>query len=219
MHLVSVNAALPTLVGGTTKGTVKTAIFKTPVRGPVMVRRLNLDGDGQGDLKHHGGPDQAVYAYALEDYGYWEETLGRTLPNYGWFGENLTMEGASSDTVYVQDVLRVGEALLQVTEPRWPCFKLEHKMGIPKFAARFSRSGRLGFYLRVLEEGPVQAGDAITIVSRDSDGVSIRSLGEMRLFREGPLEEAERALRVEGLHPVWRKYAAKRLERQEHRVP
>ena len=164
MQLISVNVARPRLLQGTARGDVMSAIHKGPVEGPVMVRRLNVDGDAQGDPTVHGGPDAAVYVYAFEDYAFWAAQLKREPPSFGWFGENLTVQGASSDAMCFGDVWRVGGALLQVTEPRSPCYKLDHKMGIRYFAARFRRSGRVGFYNRVLEEGPVQAGDEATIV-------------------------------------------------------
>ena len=158
MRLISVNVAQPQVLAGTARGDVLSAINKRPVSGPVAVRRLNVDGDAQADPENHGGPDAAVYVYALEDYAYWQERLDREF-GYGWFGENLTVEGAASDIMCFGDVWQVGSAVLQVTEPRSPCFKLEHKMGIRNFAAQFQRAGRVGFYNRVLEEGVIRAGD------------------------------------------------------------
>ena len=144
MQLISVNVARPRLLTGTARGDVMSSIHKRPVEGPVMVRRLNVDGDAQGDPTVHGGPDAAVYVYAFEDYAFWTTQLKRELAAFGWFGENLTVQGASSDAMCFGDIWRVGGALLQVTEPRSPCYKLDHKMGIRYFAARFRRSGRVG---------------------------------------------------------------------------
>ena len=213
MQLISVNIAQPVEVSGTRRGAVRTAIFKRPVAGPVMIRTLNVDGDAQADLVAHGGVDKAVYAYALDDYAYWAAELGREAPGYGWFGENLTLDGVSSDTVLVGDVFSVGAAVLQVTQPRIPCFKLEHKMGIRNFPGRFRRSGRTGFYLRVLEEGSVQAGDQIRLTSRNRDSISIRDLSDSRHFRISSAEEIERIIAIDGLSARWRSFLRGRLQR------
>ena len=121
--------------------------------GRVLARRLSLEGDWQADLRSHGGLNKAVYAYPLEHYARWSEELGRDNLRPGQFGENLTVEGLTEDAARLGDVFRVGGALLQVTQPRYPCFKLGIKMGDPLFPRRFLASGRTGFYLRVLEEG------------------------------------------------------------------
>ena len=213
MHLISVNVAKPQLLAGTARGDVMSAIHKRPVEGPVTVRRLNVDGDAQGDLTVHGGPDAAVYVYAFEDYAFWTAQLKRDLPSFGWFGENLTVQGASSDAMCFGDVWRVGGALLQVTEPRSPCYKLDHKMGIRYFAARFRRSGRVGFYNRVLEEGSVQAGDEATLVEPHPARISIRLLSDIR-HAEGISEgDVERVLAVDDLPDAQRRYAERRIRR------
>jgi MOSC domain-containing protein YiiM len=152
MRLVSVNVSLPKLVEFRGQA-VSTSIFKEPVGGRVLVRRLSLEGGWQADLRSHGGLNKAVYAYPLEHYARWSEELGRDNLRPGQFGENLTVEGLTEDAARLGDVFRVGGALLQVTQPRYPCFKLEIKMGDPLFPRRFLASGRTGFYLRVLEEG------------------------------------------------------------------
>lgn len=145
---------------------VRTAIFKEPVLLPVRLGRLGLDGDRQADPRVHGGPDKAVYAYDFGGYAHFREILGRELPN-GWLGENLTVEGMPESEVRLGDVYRAGESLLQVTTPRSPCFKLAMRMEMPRFPAMFLDSGRTSFYLRVLEEGVLAAGDGIELVSRD----------------------------------------------------
>jgi MOSC domain-containing protein YiiM len=164
-NLLSVNVGRPRSfrVG---ERIVRTAIGKEPVLGRVRVGRTHLDGDSQADRRVHGGPNKAVYAYDLSGYAHWESELGRPLP-YGQFGENLTVEGLPETEVRIGDVYRIGGALLQVSQPRSPCFKLALHMGRPDFPADFIRSGRTGFYLRVLEEGEVGAGDAIALVERD----------------------------------------------------
>ena len=213
MHLISVNVAQPIEVSGTRRGTVTTAIFKRPVRGRVMIRSLNLDGDAQADLIVHGGLDKAVYAYTLDDYTFWTAELGHDLTEYGWFGENLTVDGASCDTVFVGDTFSVGEAVLQVTQPRIPCFKLEYKTGIRNFGAQFRRSGRTGFYLRVLQEGLVQAGDEVLLLSRDPRGISVRALSDERHFRTKTAKEMESIIAVGGLSRRWRSFLTTRLRR------
>jgi MOSC domain-containing protein YiiM len=213
MHLTSINVAQPTEMPGTARGTVVSAIRKLPVSVSVMVRSTNVAGDAQGDLTVHGGPDQAVYVYATEDYTYWREQLGWEMPNYGWFGENFTVEGAESDVVSLGDVWQVGEALFQVTSPRVPCFKLDHKMGIRGFAARFARSGRVGFFLRVLREGAVEAGAVVRVVDRDPNDVTVTAVSNMRHYREGTLEDAERVLAIESLPGQWEPFAQKIIKR------
>jgi MOSC domain-containing protein YiiM len=144
---------------------VLSAIYKQPVTGPVMVRRLNLDGDQQADLKVHGGPDKAVYCYPSEHYAAWSNELERHF-EHGFFGENLTVSGLSEESLHIGDVLSVGEAVLQVSQPRLPCFKLGIKFGDQAFIARFLQSGRSGFYCRVLQEGMIEPGQPIEIIER-----------------------------------------------------
>jgi MOSC domain-containing protein YiiM len=174
MRVLSVNVALPRSVEHRGR-TVRTAIFKEPVLFRVPVRRTNLDGDRQADLRVHGGPDKAVYAYDLSGYKHWRKALSRELP-FGQFGENLTVEGMPETEVRIDDVYRVGTALLQVSQPRSPCYKLALKMEDPQFLRPFLASGRTGFYLRVLEEGEVGAGDSIELVSRDPEAVSVERM-------------------------------------------
>jgi MOSC domain-containing protein YiiM len=152
--------------------TVRTGIFKEPVLFRVRASRLGLAGDVQADRRVHGGPEMAVYAYDLSGYAHWRAELGVDFP-FGQFGENLTVEGMPETEVRIDDVYRIGGALLQVSKPRSPCFKLALKMERPDFPKRFLESGRTGFYLRVLEEGELGAGDAITLVSRESGAVSV----------------------------------------------
>ena len=154
---------------------VSTGIYKLPVEGPVMVRTLNLAGDAQADLKVHGGIDKAVYCYPSEHYEAWKEELGRPL-SFGTFGENLTVAGLFEDEVRVEDVLAVGEASLQVTQPRLPCFKLGIKMRDQRFLRKFLRSGRSGFYCRVLQEGNLEAGQPIRLLERNPARPTISSL-------------------------------------------
>jgi MOSC domain-containing protein YiiM len=149
-----------------------TSIYKQPVEGPVMVRRLGVEGDEQADLRVHGGPDQAVYCYPAKHYARWQDELGRTL-EFGAFGENLTVSGLVESSVRVGDVLAVGDAVLQVTRPRFPCFKLGIKFGDQRFVGRFQKSGRSGFYCRVLQEGMIEPGQPIRLAERDDSQPTI----------------------------------------------
>ncbi len=184
--------------------TVKTGIFKEPVGGRVRLGRLNLDGDQQADLKNHGGPDRAVYVYTRENYDFWRAELGRDDFGPAQFGENFTVEGMLEDRVHVGDVFRVGTATVQVTQPRVPCHKLALKMGDPKFAKTFLATCRVGFYLRVIEEGEVGAGDAIERVEADPEKMTVHDVCHLYYFDKENLEDRRRALRIEALSPGWR---------------
>jgi len=168
----SVNVALPAPLV-TAKGEVLSGIRKLPVRGRVAVRRLGLAGDGQGDLKVHGGPDKAVYVYSLDHYAPWTRELARNDLVPGTFGENLTVEEMLETEVRIGDIYRFGTAVLQVTKPRSPCFKLVARMGLPDFQKTFLASGRVGFYCRVLEEGDVAAGDPVERISTPPDALTV----------------------------------------------
>jgi MOSC domain-containing protein YiiM len=213
MRLVSVNVSLPKLVDFRGQA-VPTSIFKEPVGGRVLVRRLSLEGDHQADLRSHGGINKAVYAYPLEHYALWSGELGRADLRPGQFGENLTVEGLTEDAVRLGDVLRVGGALLQVTQPRYPCFKLGIKMGDPLFPRRFLSSGRTGFYLRVLREGEVGAGETVELVEQ-SEALTVRDLWHLVLVEKGNVEGARLALRCPTLAREWREPLEERLRQEE----
>ena len=174
MELISLQIGRPRDVAHRGR-TVRTAIYKDPVLFRVRARRLGLEGDGQADRRVHGGPDKAVYAYDLSGYAHWRTELGVDFP-HGQFGENLTVEGMPETDVRIDDVYRVGGALLQVSQPRSPCSKLALKMERPTFPKAFIRSGRTGFYLRVLEEGELGAGDPIELVSRQPGAVTVEKM-------------------------------------------
>lgn len=210
MRLLSVNVSPPREVAHSRK-TVSTGIFKEPLVGRVMLRRLNLDGDGQADLVNHGGPDRAAYAYTTENYDYWRQELGRDDFRFGQFGENFTIEGATEDDIRIGDVLRVGDALVEVSQPRPPCFKLGIKMGMPTFPKLFLQSGRVGFYMRVLEEGKVGAGDTFERVAQDPEAMTVREMSHLLFFDAKNLEGARRALRIRALSPGWRSAFEERL--------
>jgi len=203
MRLVSLNIGTPTAVEYDGH-IVETGIFKTPVAGPVMARRHNLDGDGQADLVHHGGEFKAVYAYPVEHYAFWKETLDRDDFIYGQFGENFTLEGITELDAHIGDVFRIGGAHFQVTQPRIPCFKSAIKMGLETFPKLFLESERSGFYLRVVEEGLVQAGDTLERIESEPHAVTVRELHHLRFFDRLNVEGLRRVLQVSGLAPVWR---------------
>jgi MOSC domain-containing protein YiiM len=213
MRLVSVNVSLPKLAEFEGRA-VSTSIFKEPVSGRVLVRRLSLEGDWQADLRSHGGLNKAVYAYPLEHYAWWSRELGRDDLRPGQFGENLTVEGLTEGAARLGDVLRVGGALLQVTQPRYPCFKLGIKMGDPRFPRRFLASGRTGFYLRVLEEGEVAAGDTVELAEQ-SDALTVWGLWHLVLVDKGNVEGARQALRCQTLAPEWREPLEERLSQED----
>lgn len=205
MRVLSVNVSQPKAVRQNGK-IISTGIFKEPVPGRVMLRTLNLDGDGQADLNAHGGVHKAAYAYSIENYEYWKRELGRDDFRYGQFGENFTVEGMLEDVVHLGDVFRVGGAKVQISEPRAPCAKLALKMGLPQFPKRFLASERVGFYLRVLSEGEVGAGDAIERIEADPERMTVRQFVHLAYFDEGNLEGVRRALRIRALPPDWREW-------------
>ena len=174
MRIVSVNVGMPRIVIWQGR-TVKTGIFKEPVAGPVPLRRHNLDGDAQADLNVHGGPDKAVYAYPSEHYPAWRTRLNREL-SHGIFGENLTTEGLIEDAVHIGDVFRAGTALLVVTQPRMPCFKLGLRFRDPAMVKTFLQVGRPGIYLAVREEGVVSPGDRIERVAEDESRIAVTDM-------------------------------------------
>ncbi len=212
MQIVSVNVGQPREVAWQGK-TVRTGIFKSPVAGRVWARALNLDGDGQADLKAHGGRDMAVYLYPHEHYAYWAEARpGDELP-WGAFGENLTVTGLDEAEVCLGDRLRLGEAEFQVTQPRVPCFKLGIRFGDPGMVKAFAHSERTGFYCRVLKEGPFSAGEGIERLARDPHGVTVRELFAYYVSPEKDPELARRALAVEALPETWKGHLRERLGR------
>jgi MOSC domain-containing protein YiiM len=203
MKIVSVNVSLPKIVKHEGRK-VSTGIYNKPVAGRIMVRKLNLDGDGQADLSVHGGVYKAVYFYDLESYRYWRKELSRDDLAYGHFGENFTVEGMLDDQIHIGDVFRIGDALLEVTQPRTPCFKLEMKMGLPGFSRQFVTSGRLGFYCRVVEEGDVGAGDPIERVKVGPERITVREFARLYYFDYDNQEKIRRVLKLPSIPPEWR---------------
>src|SRR4051795_11693018 len=212
-RLLSVNVGLPRDVTWQDK-TVHTGIWKTPVEGPRMVRRLNVDGDGQGDLAGHGGEHRAVLVYQMDSYRFWQSQLQRNDFTYGQFGENFTVEGMSDQDVCIGDRCRVGGALLEVTQPRVTCYRVGIRLNEPRMAQLLVAHGRPGFYLRVLEEGEVEAGDEIVLVAAGPERVSVAEIDAL-LYKPGhPRDQLQRALRIPALSAGWRASLQALLEQQ-----
>jgi MOSC domain-containing protein YiiM/ferredoxin-NADP reductase len=202
-RLLSVNVGLPRDITWKDR-TVHTGIWKDPVRGRCRVRRLNLDGDGQGDLAGHGGEQRSVYVYQIESYRYWQEQLRRTHFVYGQFGENFTVEGLPDDVVCIGDRYQIGSALFEVTQPRVTCYRLGIRMNDPQMPSLLTSSGRPGFYFRVLQEGEVGAGDTITKVGEARERMTVDEINALLYLPGHSRERLERALRIEALSEGWR---------------
>ena len=210
MRIETVSVAGPRVVRWKDRD-VSTSIFKTPVAGPVMVRRHNLEGDRQSDPGVHGGEYKAVYAYAAEDYGWWREALGHDLEPAN-FGENLTVRGLSEGVIHVGDVFRAGAAELEATEPRLPCYKLGIRFGDPGMVRRFAEARRWGVYFRVVTEGPLSAGDSFERIHADSAAIPVSDVARVFLFDRGDTATIERLAAHERLDPAWRESLVERLE-------
>jgi MOSC domain-containing protein YiiM len=205
MKLVSINVAMPRDV--IWKGhVVTTGIFKEPVAGPVQLRQLNLDGDRQADLTVHGGPDKAVYGYPSEHYPYWRSELERPELTWGMFGENLTVEGMLESQINIGDTFRIGSAVVQVTQPRQPCYKLGVKFQRDDILKLFLSSLRSGFYFRVLKEGKVNTGDVIESLDRDPHNITVTDITRLYSVDKQNVELKRRAIAVEALPESWRNY-------------
>ena len=216
MKILSVNVGLPREVAWQGK-LVTTGISKDPVKSPVMLRRLNLDGDGQADLTVHGGVTKAVYAYPSEHHAFWRAELPTMDLPFGMFGENLTTEGLLEDAVYIGDRFRVGEAELMVTEPRMPCYKLGIKFGRADIIKRFLASRRSGFYFAVTREGMVSAGDALELIGREQQDISVADITRLYAFEKDDLKGLRRAVEVEALPENWKGYFRHQIEKQAGR--
>ena len=206
--VVSVNVGRPRAVERDGTPT-STAIWKSPVSGRVSARGVNLEGDEQADRKVHGGYDKAVYAYAIEDTRWWEAELGRSI-GPGGFGENLTVEGLDLIASEVGERWGVGTAVLEVSEPRLPCWKLGLRMGDPRFPQRFTRARRPGTYLRIVEPGDIGAGDDVHVISRPDHGVTV---GDIWRVYHHDRREAGALLEVSQLGDSWRAWAEGRVRR------
>src|SRR5215831_7872106 len=195
-RLLSVNVGLPREIEWKGK-TVRTAVWTEAVRGRRQVGRLNIDGDGQGDLQGHGGEHRAVLVYQIDSYRYWERELGRQDFVFGQFGENFTVEGLADDTVCIGDRYRIGSALFEVTQPRVTCYRVGMRMNEPRMPALLTSTGRPGFYFRVLQEGEVGVGDEIVKVGEAKERMSIAEINALLYLPNHPPDRLERALRIE----------------------
>jgi ferredoxin-NADP reductase/MOSC domain-containing protein YiiM/ferredoxin len=202
-RLLSVNVGLPRDVVWKER-TVHTGVWKNPVTGRCRVGRLNLEGDGQGDLAGHGGEHRAVFVYQVESYRCWQEQLKRSDFVYGQFGENFTIEGLADDAVCIGDRFQIGSALFEVTQPRVTCYRVGIRMNEPRMAALLTSSGRPGFYFRVLREGQVAAGDEIVKVGEAGERMTVAEINALLYLPPHPRDRLERALRIEALSPGWR---------------
>ena len=193
---------------------VTTGIFKEPVHGRVMMRRLNLDGDQQADLTVHGGISKAVYAYPSEHYGYWRTELPAMDLCWGMFGENFTTDGLLENAVYIGDRFQIGETEVMATEPRMPCYKLGIKFGRADIIKRFLASRRTGFYFAVMREGLVGAGDTVELIRREQEEISVADITRLYAFDKDDVKSLRRAIQVEALPESWKGYFQHRLEKQ-----
>ncbi len=234
MKLISVNTGMPREVSWHGR-MVTTAIYKEPARGRVALRKLNLDGDRQADLTVHGGEHKAVYCYSLSHYDYWKKELpGRELP-MGMFGENFTIDDDGSgllggqalpggqgleESVHLGDRFSVGTAEVVVTQPRLPCYKLGVRFGSDDMVKRFLASGRTGFYVAVLREGEVGAGDEIKLMAQEANAVAVSEITRLyvaKRYGEAEIRAVRRALRVEELPESWKEYFRERMRQAGER--
>ena len=192
-RVASVNVGQPREIGTRRGRPLLSAIFKEPVEGRVCARGVNLDGDAQADLRVHGGADKAIYAYASEDTAWWAAQLGRDELGPGWFGENLTLEGVDVTGTVVGERWRVGDAELEVSQPRLPCAKLGIRFGDPRMVKAFARASRPGAYLRIIGEGTVGAGDAVELLHRPEHGVTVELVSRAFLLDPSLQPAAARA--------------------------
>jgi MOSC domain-containing protein YiiM len=209
-EILSLNVSLPREVRDADR-TLRTGIFKEPVTGRRMLRLTNFEGDGQADLENHGGRSKGACVYSHDHYAYWEDELGLDPLPFGQFGENLTVRGLTEDEVHIGDVFRVGDAKVEVSQPRIPCSKLGMRMGSSGFPKLFLASLRTGFYLRVLEEGELGAGDALERLALGPEQVPVREACRLLHFDRGNREGIRRVLTIPALSAEWRRAFEKLL--------
>lgn len=205
MKLLSVQVGMPRDIVYKNR-VITTGIFKAPVTGRIVARRLNLDGDGQADLTVHGGLEKAVYAYPIEHYSGWRDELPDAQFDSGAFGENLTTEGLLETEVYIGDRYRIGSTVFQVTQPRLPCYKLAAKFQRDDMLKRLFKGMRTGFYFSVVEEGELGAGDTIELVNRDESRVSVTDIIRLYVDKRKDQDLLRRAAQIVALPEGWRDY-------------
>ena len=213
MKVLSVNVGLPrnVLFNGQI---ITTAIFKDPVNGPIILRKLNLDGDKQADLTVHGGIDKAVYSYPEEHYYYWRKQFPNMDLEWGMFGENFTTEGLLEDAVNVGDQFQIGSAKLVATQPRMPCYKLGVRFGRMDVIRKFMTSGRPGIYFKVLTEGEIKTGDKIKLIKRDKNNVTVKDIVTLYITKNNTdnIETMRRATKIRDLPEGWRSEFQQKIE-------
>jgi MOSC domain-containing protein YiiM len=217
MKVLSVNVGLPrkVLFNGQI---ITTAIFKDPVKGPIMLRKINLDGDKQADLTVHGGVDKAVYSYPSEHYNYWRKQYPNIDIIWGMFGENFTTEGLMEDTVNIGDQVQIGSAKLVATQPRMPCYKLGVRFGIMEIIKRFLSSGRPGIYFKVLKQGEVKTDDKIEIIEKDKNNVTVKDIVRLYVDKDhvDNIETMRRAIKISALPEGWKYEFQQIIQQLEH---
>jgi len=211
MQVISVNVGFPREV--IWKGRpVLTGIFKEPVEGRIRLRSLNLDGDQQADLTVHGGVDKAVYAYPVEHYDYWRHELPEMDLPWGMFGENFTIEGVLEDAVNIGDRFRIGTAVVMVTQPRMPCYKLDIRFGRADMVKRFLAGRRSGFYFSVIQEGEVGVGDTLEVIDRDDHQITVTDIVCLYARESDDLNLLHRVTQLQALPASWRHYFKQQLD-------
>ena len=212
--LISVNVGLPRTVQWRGQP-VTTGIFKSPVEGSVALRRLNLEGDRQADLTVHGGSTKAVYVYPTQHYNYWRAELPEVAFRWGYFGENFSVEGMDEGSIHIGDKFSVGTARVVVTEPRMPCIKLSVRFGRADMPKRFLQSQRTGFYFGVVEEGQVQAGDALKRFSKHPDGLTVAEVTSLYTTERDNIALLKKAISVTALPDSWTGFFEHQLQKSE----
>ena len=211
MRLISVNVGATRVIEFEGR-TFRTGIFKSPVSGSVSVDQTKLEGDGQADLKSHGGVDKAVYLYPVEHYPFWRQELNEEIAQLGSFGENLTTEGLLEDVVCIGDTFQVGTTIVQVTQPRTPCYKLAARFNRPDLPGRFLKTGKSGFYLRVLDPGQVTADDRFSLCDRDPHPISVSHVANIYHSGLNDRQAIKEILANRSLSAEWRDVFEKRLD-------
>src|SRR5689334_9486056 len=202
-QLLSLNVGLPRDISWRGK-TVRTAVWKLPVTGQRMVRKLNIDGDGQGDLAGHGGEHRAVFVYQIDSYHYWERFLGRNDFTFGQFGENFTVDGLADNEVCIGDRYRIGDAIFEVTQPRVTCYRVGIRTNEPRMPALLVAHHRPGFYFRVLQEGEVGTGDEIVKIASGPEEITVAGVDGLLYLPGHSREQLQRALQVPALSEGWK---------------
>ncbi|WP_256241137.1 MOSC domain-containing protein [Bacillus sp. V3B] len=210
MEIVSINIGKPKTIKDQGKE-LQSGIYKTQTNEPIFLGKLNFDGDGQADLVHHGGEDKAVCVYPYEHYPHWEKDMNRELV-FGAFGENLTLKGMLESDVHVGDIYRLGAAMVQISQPRQPCFKLAKRYDISDLPLRFQNTGYTGFYFRVLKEGWVQPDSRVEIIEKHPKQISIQWANHIMHHNRKNMEEIKKILAVDALSDSWRKTFTQRSE-------